>query len=61
MEITTKERDMQHTITLIANLNCGDLIVRTSNHGVRRMPRTELAAHAAAGATIIERRKGVRP
>lgn len=57
MEITTtKEATMKHTITILANLNCGDYIVRTSFHGIRRMSRGELAAHEAAGAAITRAR-----
>ena len=50
---------MTHTIKILAHLNNGDMIVRTSAHGVRHMNRVELDAHRAAGATVIENRKSV--
>lgn len=46
----------KHTIAVLANLNCGDYIVRTSWHGIRRMSRGELAAHEVAGAAITKAR-----
>lgn len=52
MKTSTKEQIMKHSIHILANLNCGDYIVRTSFHGIRRMSRGELAAHEAAGAAI---------
>jgi hypothetical protein len=48
---------MKHTITILAHLNNGDMIVRTTAHGARRMTRTELVAHRAAGATVIDQRR----
>lgn len=46
----------KNTIAVLANLNCGDYIVRTSWHGIRRMTRGELSAHEAAGAVISKAR-----
>ena len=50
---------MTHTIKILARLNCGDVIARTSFHGVKRLSLSELEAHASAGATIIPARKAV--
>lgn len=47
----------KHTITILANLNCGDMIVRSSFQGVRRMKRCELAAHESCGVAIIPQRR----
>ena len=48
---------MKHTIKILAHLNNGGMIVRTSAHGVRHMNRVELDAHRAAGATVSGGRK----
>lgn len=51
---------MPHTITILATLNCGDMVVRSSFRGVSRMPLRELHAHGAAGAAITDKRRGAR-
>lgn len=49
-----------HTITILANLNSGDMIVRaTFGSAPRRMTRCELEGHRACGVTIINKRRGV--
>jgi hypothetical protein len=48
---------MKHTITILANLNSGDMIVRSSFRGVTRMTRVELAAHRESGCAITNKRR----
>jgi len=58
---TNREGNMKasdHTISILANLNSGDMIVRSSYQGVRRMTRRELEAHRSCGVAIINKRRG---
>ena len=62
MKSATKEGNMKasdHTITILANLNSGDMIVRaTFGSAPRRMTRCEMEGHRACGVTIINKRRG---